>query len=137
MSASSAIWAASPLDRVGKYASECNQQVETTMFTRAMIASSVAIVLSATSAVYAVGLPNIDIEKMCRASEVTLFGDNTATFDTCLGDEQDAHERLVKNWETFSAADKAHCVLPAEYLPSYVEWLTCVEMEIEFRKIRK
>jgi hypothetical protein len=36
----------------------------------------------------------------------------------------------------FAAMDKLHCVLPAEYLPGYVEWLTCLEMELEFRKIR-
>jgi hypothetical protein len=107
------------------------------MFTRTGIALSAAMVLGAASAAKAVGLPSIDIEKMCRASEVALFGDNNITLDTCLGDEQAAHEQLVKGWATFAAADKVHCVLPAEYLPSYVEWLTCLEMETDFRKIRK
>jgi hypothetical protein len=114
-----------------------DQQVETTMFAKTRIALSVAIVLGAASAAHAGGLPRIDIEKMCRASEGALFGDNSANLDICLGDEQAAHEQLVKGWATFLATDKVHCVQPAEYLPSYVEWLTCLEMEMDFRKIRK
>jgi hypothetical protein len=100
------------------------------------IALSVAIVLGAASAAHAGGVPSINIERMCRASEVAPFADNTRTIDTCVGDEQAAHNQLVKDWAMFAAADKVHCVLPAEYLPSYVEWLTCLEMEMEFRKIR-
>jgi hypothetical protein len=110
--------------------------METTMFTATRIAVSVAVVLGAASAAHAGGVPSINIERICRASEVVSFADNTATFDICLGDEQAAHKQLVKDWEMFSVADKARCVLPAEYLPSYVEWLTCLEMEMEFRKIR-
>jgi hypothetical protein len=107
------------------------------MFTKMRIASSAAIVLGVASAAHAGGLPTIDIERMCRASEMVPFADNTATVDTCLGDEQAAHAQLVKDWAMFLARDKVHCVLPAEYLPSYVEWLTCLEMGMEFRKIRK
>jgi hypothetical protein len=110
--------------------------METTMFTATRIAVSVAVVLGAASAAHAGGVPSINIERICRASEVVSFADSTATFDICLGDEQAAHKQLVKNWAMFSATDKVRCVLPAEYLPSYVEWLTCLEMEMEFRKIR-
>jgi hypothetical protein len=112
--------------------------METTMFTTTRIALSAAVVLGAASAAHAAGVPSINIERMCRASEVVSFADNTATFDTCLDDEHAAHKQLVKDWATFAATDKVHCVLPAEYLPSYVEWLTCLEMEMEmeFRKIR-
>ena len=106
------------------------------MFTTTRIALSVAIGLGAASAAHAAGVPSINIERMCRASEVVSFADNTATFDTCLDDEQAAHKQLVKDWAMFAGTDKVHCVLPAEYLPSYVEWLTCLEMEMDFRKIR-
>jgi hypothetical protein len=108
----------------------------TTMSTTTRIALSVAIVLGAASAADAGGVPSIDIERMCRASEAVSFADNSATFDTCLGDEQAAHKQLVQDWAMFAAMDKSHCVLPAEYLPSYVEWLTCLKMEMEFRKMR-
>jgi hypothetical protein len=35
------------------------------------------------------------------------------------------------------ARDKARCVNAAIYLPSYVEWLTCIEGESTLRRIRK
>jgi hypothetical protein len=107
------------------------------MLTKTRIGISAAILLGATSASLAGGLPRIDIQKMCRASEASPFADNTATLDVCLSDEQAAREKLLDDWENVPARDKAQCVLPAEYLPSYVEWLTCLEMERDFRKIRQ
>jgi hypothetical protein len=107
------------------------------MFTKMGMALAAATVLGAASGANAVGVPSVDIEKMCRASEEALFGGNTATLDTCLDDEREARQRLMKHWATFALADKLRCVLPAEYLPSYVEWLTCLEMETDYRKIRK
>ena len=107
------------------------------MFTKIGIALSAAMVLGAGSAANAVGVPSIDIEKSCQASELAVSGGGTVALDTCLSDEQAAHQQLVKGWATIAAADKLHCVQPAEYLPSYVEWLTCLEMEREFRKIRR
>jgi hypothetical protein len=114
-----------------------DQQMETTMLIKARIALFVAIALGAASAAHAGGLPSIDTQKVCWATERALFGDSNATIDTCLGGEHAAHQQLVRDWVSFSATDKLHCVLPAEYLPSYVEWLTCLEMEVDFRKIRK
>jgi hypothetical protein len=107
------------------------------MFAKMAIAFSVATVLSSVSAAHAGGLPSVDIERMCRASAEAPFADNTAIFDICLGDEQAAHEQLARDWAILSAADKARCVLPAEYLPSYVEWLTCLEMEAQLRRMRE
>ena len=54
--------------------------------------------------------------------------------DVCLSSEQAAREQIVKDWATFSAADKTQCVQPSVYLPSYIEWLTCLEMETYVRK---
>jgi hypothetical protein len=107
------------------------------MLTKPRIAVFVAIALCEASAAHAGGLPSIDTQKVCWATERALFGDSNATIDTCLGGEHAARDQLIRDWEKFSAADKLHCVLPAEYLPSYVEWLTCLEMEVYFRKIRK
>jgi hypothetical protein len=107
------------------------------MLAKTRIAVSAAIVLGAASASLAGGLPSIDIQKMCRASEAVPFADSTSTLDVCLSDEQAAREKLIDDWENVPAGDKARCVLPAEYLPSYIEWLTCLEMEGDFRKIRQ
>ena len=84
------------------------------------------------------GLPSIDIEKSCRESANALNGSTTGSaFDSCMEDEKDASAKLAKDWAIFPAVDKAHCVHPAIYLPSYVEWLTCLEGESTLRAIRK
>jgi hypothetical protein len=83
----------------------------------------------------------VDIQKTCRnAAEVTsrLLGSGSVQndFDVCLGSEQTAREQIVKDWGTYSSPDKARCVRSTVYVPSYVEWLTCLEMERDVRKMR-
>ncbi|MFL6797456.1 MAG: hypothetical protein ACJ8F3_08595 [Xanthobacteraceae bacterium] len=85
-------------------------------------------------------VPTIDIQKTCKtaaAAMLQLMGGSTAGNDTeiCLGSEQRAREQLVKDWDTYSARDRARCVRTGVYLPSYVEWLTCLEMERDARKM--
>jgi hypothetical protein len=86
------------------------------------------------------GPPKVDIRATCQTSvnEVTkLFGDATKeTVDACLRQQNDAFEQIGKNWESYPAAARAHCVQPGVYMPSYVEWLTCFEMEMDIRKMR-
>jgi hypothetical protein len=111
-----------------------------TMITKTRITLAAAILLgaaSAASAASAGALPSIDIETLCRASEASPFADNTETFDVCMSDERSAREKLVEDWANIPAKDKSRCVLPAEYLPGYSEWLTCLEMERDFREIRQ
>ena len=113
------------------------------MITKLKIALSAAIILAAASAAPAKdgGLPNIDLQKICRASQTEInavFGDlGRNVFDACMNDEKTARERLVKDWATYQAFEKGRCVLPRDYLPSYVEWLTCLEMTGDVRKMRK
>jgi hypothetical protein len=54
-----------------------------------------------------------------------------------VSDEQAARDQLQKDWASFPASDKARCIQPKEYLPSYVEWLTCLEMTRDVRAMRK
>jgi hypothetical protein len=85
--------------------------------------------------------PNIDLQKVCRASEKEInavFTDiNRDVFAACMNDEKAAQEQLSKDWATFSTSDRARCVLPKDYLPSYVEWFTCIEMTRDVRRMRK
>jgi hypothetical protein len=86
------------------------------------------------------GVPTIDIQNTCKIAAgamVRLMGDSTLEKDTeiCLGSEQSARDQLVKDWDTYSARDRGRCVNPGVYLPSYVEWLTCLEMERDVRKM--
>lgn len=86
-------------------------------------------------------VPTVDIEQTCRRAAdamVSLLGSGTARndFDICLSSEQAAREQLSKDWADFSAADKAQCLQPRVYLPSYVEWQTCMQMERDVRTLR-
>jgi predicted lipoprotein with Yx(FWY)xxD motif len=87
------------------------------------------------------GVPAIDTQKTCRTSEqaiIAIFGDKTvATYDNCMEQEQAARKLIAKDWATFPAADKTLCAQAGAYMPSYVEWLTCFEMQAYIRKMRK
>ena len=84
-------------------------------------------------------LPAVDTEKMCRDSATALYAASSTTnaIDNCMSAERAARDQLVKEWATFPPSAKARCVLPAEYLPSYTEWLTCLQMDASVRKIRE
>jgi hypothetical protein len=113
------------------------------MVNRSKIVLSGAIVLAAACAAQANsdGAPNIDLQKVCRASDTEIraeFGDvGKNVFEACMSDEEGAREELVKGWAALTASDKARCVQPMSYLPSYVEWLTCLELAGDARKLRK
>jgi hypothetical protein len=87
-------------------------------------------------------IPTIDIHNTCRVAAgamVSLIGGTTTenALSACLNSEQSARELIVKGWSTFSSADRTQCVRPNVYLPSYVEWITCLEMERDVRKMRQ
>jgi hypothetical protein len=85
------------------------------------------------------GVPAIDIKATCRAAAAVTQGTSTQTdIDVCVSSEQKARDQLVKDWAQYAAADKSRCVQSGAkvYLPSYIEWLTCLEMEIAVRKMK-
>src|SRR5436190_14257008 len=86
------------------------------------------------------GPPKVDIRATCQTSvdEVAKLFRNTSgqTLEACLKQQNESFEQIEKNWATYPASVKAHCVQPGVYMPSYVEWLTCFEMEVEVRKTR-
>jgi hypothetical protein len=104
----------------------------------AFIASAPIVLGSHLLVAAAGGLPAIDIEKSCRESSAALNAGTTGNvFDSCVEDEKAAAAMLAKDWAIFPAADKARCVHVTVYLPSYVEWLTCIEGESTLRQMRK
>jgi len=87
-------------------------------------------------------LPSVNIQETCRAAAgvmVNLMGGSTTENDIkiCLESENKAREQMVKDWSTFQASDRAGCVQAEEYLPSYVEWLTCFEMNKVVREAKQ
>src|SRR5215212_3083066 len=81
--------------------------------------------------------PRIDIEATCRASVkavVEAMGDKTGiSLDNCMKQENGALAQMDKDWATYTAGDRAQCVQPKQYSPSYVEWLTCLETRRDVR----
>jgi hypothetical protein len=103
---------------------------------------SAALVLAAASTALAKdgGLPKLNTEYGCHASEkalATATGTDSDTFSSCMSDENDARKQLEKDWATYPASDKAQCIQPKEYTPGYVEWLTCLEMGGQVKALRK
>jgi hypothetical protein len=87
-------------------------------------------------------VPSIDIQKTCQAAAgamVSLMGGTTTEQDVnaCLDSEQKARDQIVKDRATYASADKKQCMRTDVYLPSYVEWLTCLEMERDVRKMER
>jgi hypothetical protein len=87
------------------------------------------------------GVPTVDIAITCRTSEkalIAIFGAETQqTFDICMQSENQARAEIVKNWQSYPAAGRQRCINTTGYMPSYVEWLTCLEMEQQVNELRK
>jgi hypothetical protein len=101
---------------------------------------SLVVVVGSHALIAVAGLPGIDLQRLCHTSEQTmggLSGDPMKTFESCMSDEQEAREQLLRDWTTYTSSDKALCMRAADYLPSYVEWITCAEMAKDLRRIRK
>jgi hypothetical protein len=83
-------------------------------------------------------IPVIDIKATCRtAAGVSGSLPTKETAEACIKSEQDARGQIAKQWVEFTATDRERCITPKVYLPSYVEWLTCLEMERDVRKTKR
>jgi len=75
------------------------------------------------------GIPTLNIKKTCQLEA----GQSSAVaqdMQACLHDQQAAHDELIKQWGKFPVNDKDVCLNMAtrNYLPGYIELLTCLEM---------
>src|ERR1700730_5941393 len=87
-------------------------------------------------------VPTIDIKKTCQVAAgvmVSLMGGTTTDQDinACLDSEHKARDQIIKDLATYASAYKKQCMRTDVYIPSYVEWLTCLEMERDVRKERR
>ncbi len=75
-------------------------------------------------------VPTIDIAGTCReAQSAALPEDRKAAYESCLRDEQDARDKLKQSWSRYSAAAHFDCAETGGFSLSYVELLTCLEMQ--------
>ena len=81
------------------------------------------------------GVPTLDVRPSCRAAAIAEVTTKDA-MQSCMADEKNAHDQLVRQWTKFNTADRAACLGPImEFEPTYTELLTCLEMATDTRKI--
>jgi hypothetical protein len=81
-------------------------------------------------------VPRYNIEPTCKGG-LDSPGLNER-YSRCIAEENEARKKLESNWSRYSAADRAVCARTAGMgSGSYVELLTCLEMDAEARKLKR
>ena len=81
------------------------------------------------------GVPIFDVRPSCVAAAKAQIT-TTDRMQSCMADEQNAHDQLVKGWRKFNAADRITCTSTMmDFEPTYTELLTCLEMASDARKL--
>jgi hypothetical protein len=86
--------------------------------------------------------PKLDVAPLCHgivAQSDLQEGLQSVTFDQCMKAEQDDRNEMIKEWSTFSASDKSHCIAEATMggESSYTDLITCLEMARDVRNLPK
>ena len=79
-------------------------------------------------------VPKFDIAAECRSE-----GGTAAIQRRCAADEAQARDQLSPDWTQTSAVDKSQCIQETSIdgTPSYVELLTCLEMDRDVKKVHE
>jgi len=93
--------------------------------------------------VVADGVPQLNVEQVCegiaKQGGVTFHDPAIAQEKkNCLESEQAIRDELVKQWSSFTAADKTSCANESKMggESSYTELLACLEMARDVRAMR-
>jgi DNA repair exonuclease SbcCD ATPase subunit len=88
-------------------------------------------------------VPQLDVEPVCKGIAEqggVTFRDPAVAQEkkNCIESEQAVREQVIKQWSSFSADDRTHCVNETTMggLSSYTELLTCLEMARDVRAMR-
>ena len=78
----------------------------------------------------ATSIPEVNVQRICRSATVdSLPEDKASASRGCVGDETSAKDQLKREWNRFTAADRSNCAQTPGMEFSYVELLTCLEMQ--------
>ena len=90
------------------------------------------------------GVPQLNVEQVCKGIAEqggVTFRDPQVEQEkkNCIDSEKVIREQLVKQWSSFSADDRTHCVNDSVMGgdSSYTELLTCLEMARDVRTMRQ
>jgi len=94
-----------------------------------MVAMLPVILTSAHLVLVSQEVPRLNIVPSCAAAASTGVSRH-ASEKACLRDEQQARDKLKRQWSEFSASERQRCVQLNSLggQPSYVELLTCLQM---------
>lgn len=87
-------------------------------------------------------IPQIDLQARCRNTErvvedmMTNTAQPGAAFDICVRAEGQARDALQAAWAEMPQPYKNFCIRPGDYSASYIEWIACVELLIELKRLR-
>ncbi len=85
-----------------------------------------ALILAA--AVSTSSLPSLDISAGCKPQSPAE--DQVMDYKSCVQDEETTKQKLAKEWNAYPVAARQECVSDRPSLiNSYVELLTCIEMQ--------
>ena len=77
-------------------------------------------------------VPHLAVERSCHDAETYGLTDRNQTYKNCMIDEDEAKQKLEKNWSSYKGATRRECLAAGAHpSPSYVELLTCIEMTEE------
>jgi hypothetical protein len=77
-------------------------------------------------------LPRLDVESSCREAQSASDEIAGTTYKSCMQDETQARDELSRRWSQFKAVNRENCLASSTVpVPSYVEVLTCLEMNDE------
>ena len=76
----------------------------------------------------AASMPATNIDNACQGATIGV-SDPKVAIHTCVRDETVARDELKQKWGSFSATAKNDCAEPKGVSFSYVELLTCLEMQ--------
>ncbi|MFO1117227.1 MAG: hypothetical protein U1E28_16205 [Beijerinckiaceae bacterium] len=78
----------------------------------------------------AASIPRFDFEKTCRAAPPAMAS-GVSAFSQCMTDERQARDQLQKTWSKAGSRARGQCASLTRLggQPSYVELITCLEME--------
>ncbi|RAI42762.1 hypothetical protein [Rhodoplanes roseus] len=89
--------------------------------------------LAATAAVAADQVPTFDVRQGCRGGS-----DGQPAYESCLKSEADARQQLVASWSKYPPAQRQACTSEAgREQPSYVELLTCLQLDQDLKSLPK
>ena len=87
--------------------------------------------------------PVLNVKPLChgivsQGADPLQAGDPSVSLKHCLDAEQEDRGTLKKEWSTFSASDKKHCVAEATMggESSYTDLVTCLEMARDVRQLK-